>query len=310
MSYAKINLYICILKGLGHCQAWREASATRLAPRTLKTTKEARACAGLTRHGGLSKTRYNKTMKKLLVALSLLCAFALETVAQTEFHWGFKGGLNFTTYDSDADDVQARMGQWGVLCRWNIGEHFAIQPELFYARMGVRSLKKLLKAAPAHDSFSTEGSLQNEWFRIMLLTDNVQLPIIFKYYLPVDVFGGKGLNVHAGPLFSQRFDYKISTPNPEGFLQDPLLSGNGSIQYNADGSITRRYDNDLRNFARSMNQFTVHAVWGVGYDSPSGIGVDIRCQMGITPVWNSSKNHVYNSNSHDRVWALCFNYTF
>lgn len=246
-------------------------------------------------------------MKKLLLALSLVCAFALEAVAQTEFHWGFKGGLNFTTVDSDVDDFQARMGQWGFICRWNIGEHFAIQPEVFYARTGFRSLKKLIKAAPDHDTMSGEGSLQNEWFHLQLLSDNVQIPIVFKYYLPVNLFGDKGLNIHVAPLFSQRFDYKISTSDHEGVLLDPVLTGNGSPY--VDG-MPYRENNTLHNFARAQNKTQFHVLAGVGYDSPSGIGVDIRWQTGITPVWNSSKQHCYNKNSHDRIWAICFSYTF
>lgn len=249
-------------------------------------------------------------MKKLLTVLSLVCACALETAAQVEFHWGFKGGLNFTTYDSDADDFQARMGQWGLLCRWEIGEHFAIQPEVFYARMGVRALKKLINPAPQHDSFSTDGSLQNEWFRLQLLTDNVQLPILFKYYVPLNVFGGKGLNVHVGPLFSQRFDYSVSTNTPQGFLLDPKLTGDGELDFGDGVAQPRRNDNTLHNFARAQNKFTVHAVCGIGYDSPSGIGVDLRWQTGLTPVWKKNSKHNYNPNSHDRVWAICFSYTF
>ena len=239
-------------------------------------------------------------MKKLLATLSLICLFTVSSSAQTEFHWGFKGGINFTTYDSDADDVQARMGQWGVLARWNFNEHVALQTELFYARMGVRSLRKTIKWFPEDAYYTGEDNL-NQKFRLQLLTDNVQLPILVKWYLPVNLFGGHGLNVHAGPLFSQRFDYKISTSSPQGFLLDPMLGGDGSVP---------KKGNTLRSFARAQNQFTVHALFGVGYDSPSGIGVDFRCQMGITPVWDDSKSGCYNSHSHDRVWALCFNYTF
>lgn len=247
-------------------------------------------------------------MKKLLVALSLLCAVALEAVAQTQFQWGLKGGINFTTYDSDVDDVQARMGQWGVLCRWKIGDHFAIQPELFYARMGVRQLRKTIKWFPEHDAYITNEDLLNQKFYLKLLTDNVQIPVIFKYYLPVNMFGGPGLNVHAGPLFSQRFDYTIDTNCPQGYLLDPMLGGNGKLDY-VNGVSTRK-DNTIRNFARAQNQASLHMVYGIGYDSPSGIGFDIRCQMGITPVWDTDSPYCYNSHSHDRVWALCFSYMF
>lgn len=242
-------------------------------------------------------------MKKLLATLSLICLMAVSASAQVEFHWGFKGGINFTTFDSDADDAQAHMGQWGVLARWNFNEHFALQTELFYARMGVRSLRKPMYWYPEHDGALSEMDLLNKKFRLQILTDNVQLPILFKYYIPVNLFGGHGLNIHAGPLFSQRFDYKVSTSSPEGYLLDPILGGDG------DPENTKK-SNTLRSFARAQNKFTIHALWGIGYDSPSGIGVDLRYQMGITPVWDDSKRGCYNSNSHDRVIAICFCYTF
>ena len=245
-------------------------------------------------------------MKKLLATLSLICLFTVSSSAQTEFHWGFKGGINFTTYDSDADDVQARMGQWGVLARWNFNEHVALQTELFYARMGVRSLRKAIKWFPEDAYYTGEDNL-NQKFRLQVLTDNVQLPILVKWYLPVNLFGGHGLNVHAGPLFSQRFDYKISTSDHEGVLLDPALTGNGTPY--VDG-MPYRENNTINNFARAQNKTQFHIVTGIGYDSPTGIGVDIRWQTGITPVWNSSSKHCYNKNSHDRIWAICFSYTF
>ena len=244
----------------------------------------------------------NRSMKKLLATFALVCMFAVNSAAQTEFHWGFKGGINFTTYDSDVDDVQARMGQWGLVGRWKFNDNFALQTELFYARMGVRSLEKPLYWFGEHDSYYQNEDLLNKKFRLQLLTDNVQLPVIFKWYLPVNIFGGRGLNIHAGPLASIRFDYKISTSSPQGYLLDPKLGGEGSTDPNV--------NNSLRNIAHAQNKFTMHAVYGIGYDSPSGIGVDIRCQMGITPVFDSDHRYCYNSHSHDRVWAICFSYTF
>ena len=243
-------------------------------------------------------------MKKLLVALSLICMAAVETMAQIEFHWGFKGGINFTTYDSDCDDFQARMGQWGLLCRWNIGEHFAIQPEAFYARMGVRSLKKHVYHHTQEKPYHSSNYSKDVWYRdfqgnedftLNLLTDNIQEAIIFKYFLPMRNESLKGLNVHAGPLFSERFDYHISTGAELGYLADDDLN-----------QVKK-----LRWIARAQNEFTIHAVCGIGYDSPSGIGLDIRWQTGITPVWDKDSRYgQYNSHSHDRVWAVCFSYTF
>lgn len=230
-------------------------------------------------------------MRKIILAFALLCVVAVAD-AQMIFRYGFKGGLNFATYDSDADDVQCRLGQWGVLCRFEWGS-FAIQPELFYARQGVRSLERLV-IPELEGSWITE---QN--FKLMLLSDNVQLPIMLKYYLPIASL--KGINVQAGPQFSQRFDYKVSTPSEKGYLASDYLGGAMS----------------KRRFAQDMNQFTVMANMGIGFDSESGIGVDFRCSMGLTPVFKgeivdpkTGENYAYNSNSHDRVWSISFTYLF
>jgi hypothetical protein len=242
--------------------------------------------------GKLNKIyKYNIRMKKILIAFALLSAVTLAE-AQMTFRYGIKGGLNLATYDSDADDAQCRLGQWGVLCRFEFGS-FAVQPELFYARQGVRSLERNV-IPELEDSWITESD-----YKLMLLSDNVQLPIMVKYYLPIEKI--KGFNIQAGPQFSQRFDYKISSPSEKGYLGGSVLGGVMS----------------KRAFAQDMNQFTVMANMGIGFDSESGIGVDVRCSMGITPVFkgditnpHTGEKFAYNSNSHDRVWSISFTYLF
>lgn len=229
------------------------------------------------------------------------------------FHWGFKGGFNITTYDSDADDAQAHMGQWGMIIRWCFGRNrqFCAQFEAFYARMGVRSLEKPIKWFPEHDAYITGEDLLNQKFRLHLLTDNVQEAFVFKYYTPIKIAGSRGVDIQGGFLLSERFDYTISTSSPEAFLQDPVMGGDGNLQYNDDGTV-KRIDSTLRKFARGQNKFTTQWLVGIGYDNPTGIGIDLRFQQGITPVWKRSgpQDRNYNRNSHDRVWSVSFCYLF
>lgn len=247
-------------------------------------------------------------MKKTLLAIALvtstIMSFAQESTTEewttsttkskssVEFSYGVKIGLNFCTYDSDCDDVQARMGQDGILCRWRY-KNWALQPELHYARMGVRSLVKDVNKYPGiGDAPVTGGTNYSDRFMLQILTDNIQMPIMFKYYTPLFEHG---LNIQAGPMFSQRFDYHVSTSSQKGQLRDT-----------ATGQVL-----EMRNFARGQNQFTVLANFGIGYDSESGIGVDLRCSMGITPVFDKNyKYGCYNENSHDRVWSIQFTYVF
>ncbi|MCF0190443.1 MAG: PorT family protein [Marinilabiliaceae bacterium] len=219
-----------------------------------------------------------------------------------QFHFGAKIGLNLTTYDSDVDDVQARIGQMGILCRWQ-WENWAIQPEVFYSRMGVRSLEKSIKWHP-EETWRIKGQnivghddLLNEDFKIMFLTDNIQVPIMFKYYLPVSI---KGINIQAGPMISFNFDYTISSPSQHGYLNNYMF---GTHTYRS-GKVTGI--ESLRRVARDRNRVLAMANFGFGYDSKSGIGADVRMCMGLTPVFKS----LYNTKSKDRVIAVSFYYVF
>ena len=228
-------------------------------------------------------------MKKLLFIFMVFCCAATAS-AQMDFQYGFKAGLNFTTYDSDADDFQARAGQLGILCRfkWN---NFAIQPEIHYARMGVRSLNKILRDKDPK-SETTEGRPVFVRMKLKLLTDNVQMPIIFKYYPELKAL--KGLNVQAGPTLSQRFNYHVSTSECSSYVLDPQIACKNG---------------DIRAFGRDQNQFTVLWTAGLGYDSSTGIGCDLRFSQGITPVFKGEKQKAF-TNCHDRVWSIAFTYVF
>lgn len=252
-------------------------------------------------------TNRKRRMKKTLLAIALVASTIMSYAqdnntseewstksvkrgSEIEFSYGVKIGLNFCTYDSDCDDIQARMGQDGILCRWRY-KNWALQPEIHYARMGVRSLVTKVNnydgAAPV-----TNGKNYSDRFMLHLLTDNIQMPIMFKYYTPLFSYG---LNVQAGPMLSQRFNYHISTSSQKSQLRDAKT----------DQLL------ELRNIARGQNQFTVLANFGVGFDSESGIGVDLRCSMGITPVFKDDYwRGCYNSKSHDRVWSIQFTYVF
>ncbi len=213
-----------------------------------------------------------------------------------EFHYGFKIGLNFCTYSSDADDFQCRPGQYGICCRLQFGRFFALQPEVFYARQGIRSLEFIIEGhEDADDPYypnppGTPRTNDEEKYRLMLLNDCFQMPIMCKFYIP---FRLPGINIQAGPLFSQRFDYKVSSPSPASLLANPCFPEkvNRDLSKNA--------------FARDQHQATMGVNWGIGYDSDSGIGVDLRLYTGITRVFKTVNTH-----SRDRVWSISFTYMF
>ncbi len=211
-----------------------------------------------------------------------------------EFHYGFKAGLNLTTYDSDCDDFQARFGQFGILCRWQF-KNWAIQPELHYATMGVRSVEHMMRKRDNEaDTWGTDRKDAIDFrLKMKMTTKNIQMPINFKWYLPIQSL--HGINIQAGPTLSVQFNYDVSiSGSPAGLLADPAIGiANGN----------------KREFAHDMNRFTVLGNVGAGYDSPSGIGVDLRWCTGLTPVFKGEKQKAF-TNCHDRLWVIAFTYVF
>lgn len=222
-----------------------------------------------------------------------------------EFHYGFKAGMNLATYSSDSDDLQARLGQMGVVCRFQ-WQNWAIQPEIFFAKMGVRSLEHMIDWHP-EETWRLTGQyivghddLLNEDFKLQMLTSNIQMPIMFKYYLPMVQHG---INVQAGPVLSVNLDYDISSPTQKGYLANYEF---GTHVYGTSTGAQTKGIQSLRRIARDRNRVVAMAQFGAGYDSKSGIGVDVRCAMGITPVFKS----LYNTHAKDRVWSISFSYVF
>ncbi|MDO4461476.1 MAG: porin family protein [Bacteroidia bacterium] len=224
-----------------------------------------------------------------------------------EFHYGVKVGLNFTTVSSDADDIQAKVGQMGFLCRWQ-WEKWAIQPELIYSKMGVRSLEKEIQWNPdevwrlnGQDIKGHRDLMNDEDFKIGFYTKCIQVPVMFKYYAPIF---DRGLNIQAGPVLSVDLDYDISTPIQKGYLKGYYFGEREQYRSNGERRVTGV--ESMRYLGRDRNRVGALAQFGIGYDSKSGIGVDFRCAMGLTPVF---KNY-YNTNAKYRVWSISFSYVF
>lgn len=224
-----------------------------------------------------------------------------------EFHYGVKVGLNLTTVSSDADDIQAKIGQMGFLCRWQ-WEKWAIQPEIFYSKMGVRSLEKEILWNPDEvwrlDGQTIHGHadlMNDEDFKIGFYTHCIQMPVMFKYYAPIF---DRGLNIQAGPVLSVDIDYELSTPIQKGYLKGDYFGTRVQKYTNGDVRITGV--ESMRYLGRNRNRIGALTQFGFGYDSKSGIGVDFRYAMGLTPVFKD----LYNTHSKYRVWSISFSYVF
>ena len=78
-------------------------------------------------------------MKKMLI-IAAVCSLPLFAQAQ-EFHGVVKGGLNLTNlYIDEVSDEKARLGfNAGVYGQLELGEAFAIQPEILYSTKGTKA---------------------------------------------------------------------------------------------------------------------------------------------------------------------------
>lgn len=228
-------------------------------------------------------------MKQLLIALMLICCTE-AAYSQVKFNYGIKGGFNISTYSYDPDDAQLRLGQWGALCRLTfLNGSMAVQPEIIYSRQGSRSLDLLRIKHSKPEWETTTNKWFDEVFKVKITTQYVQMPIMVKYYIPKMM----GINVQAGPQVGYMFDYEISPINEYGWMASAEMGAPLST----------------RNIHRSMNYWNVALNVGAGFDSESGIGVDFRCGLGLTKVFEDGTQYA-SSNTRDRVWSLAFSYTF
>ncbi len=118
-------------------------------------------------------------MKKIALFFSMLLAIAVAANAQ-ESRIGLKTGVNFANIGGDAE-TDMRVGyHLGGFAKFQLGDKFAIQPELLYSLQG----------------FKTEGL---SFGSVTLLEEEnvnfhyVNLPVVLKLYLI------EGLNLQVGP---------------------------------------------------------------------------------------------------------------
>lgn len=128
-------------------------------------------------------------MKKTILLFAVaIFGFGISANAQESWHFGVKGGANFTNMTSDGfDDTNARTGfNLGMLAEIPVGDRFSVQPEVLYATHGTDATRSI-----AGTTYSGEYQL-----------DYIQVPVLAKFYL-ID-----GLAIEAGPSFNFLADEK------------------------------------------------------------------------------------------------------
>ena len=166
---------------------------------------------------------------KNLIFFVFIILFSTHINAQKNFHYGIKGGVNFTNLTSDYfAENNTRTGYYlGVLAEISISSKFSIQPEVLYANQGTNAKVIMLGSEPKSEEYSL---------------DYLQVPILSKVYLLPN------FSVEIGPSFNFLVNDKISDYE-SNLLNNFEFSGAIGISYKlTNGFFSNvRYNQGLSN---------------------------------------------------------------
>jgi hypothetical protein len=186
-----------------------------------------------------------KKLKKvnLFIILSLF-SISKNINAQKNFHYGIKGGFNFTNLNSDYfAENNTKTGYYlGVVAEIPISSKFSIQPEVLYANQGTNAKVLMLGSGPKSEKYSL---------------DYLQVPILSKIYLLPN------FSIEIGPSFNFLVDDKTSDYESNR-LNNLEFSGVIGISYklNNRGFANFRYNQGLSNVFDKENYLSSSKLYG------------------------------------------------
>jgi len=179
---------------------------------------------------------YNIYMKKILFSTTLLLAVCISAHAQ--FSLGIKGGVNFSSINTDNLSSSTRTGyQAGLFAR--VGGAVYLQPELYVSGTG-------------GDFHSSDNSISGH-----STFTNLNVPLLIGAR-----FGGNSLNfrIMAGPVYTSILSHNLSTSlnnayNDFGHYNNSTLGLQGGIGVDI-GAITTdlRYEGGLTKMNSDFGQ--------------------------------------------------------
>ncbi len=184
---------------------------------------------------------------------------------QPYVQFGLKGGLTIAgLYGGSSGDWDGRTGfGFGFLLRWWISDSFVIQPELLYNMKGAEYSEDYLGSP----------------LKITMEMDYLEVPILIKYYFPLD--WALKPHIFAGPSLG----FKIN---------DDLKA-----TYEGESISIPDSESDLKSYEAGL-------VFGFGLDYPLGpgeINLDIRYSPSFTAVFNSG-------DEKNSIWSFTLGYIF
>jgi hypothetical protein len=211
-------------------------------------------------------------MKKIFTLVSFI--FCLSScIAQNKdnqenqdnYVVGFKGGLNYSTFNPSNGYEALLMYNLGVFITFPITSKFSFQPELICSREGVKDPNfRLFNAYLANLSNYQIVTTGSEIIHL----DYIKIPFLAKYMIT------KGLFIEAGPQFNFNF-YPKWTVNTTG---DPIAQPLDSV-----------------------NNITISAAFGLSLVSKNGVGGFVRYNLALTPY---NQNYVTVGKSYDNVLQI------
>lgn len=205
-----------------------------------------------------SSINIKSIMYKIILCAAAFAVSAFTAQAQEKkFHFGAKGGAQFTTISGDEEDVSARIGAHvGVFAEYMINDRFSIQPEVQFSMQGCDSDVE-------EDVFGEH--YEGEWVKLNYLN----VPVMVNYHFAKV----KGLSVAAGPQV--------------GFL----LSAKQKYSIEVEG-VKTDYEDDVKDNLKSID-FGLAA--GAEYELPSHIFFGIRAYQGVLNINDMGGDKSYNA---------------
>ena len=190
--------------------------------------------------------------KTILILLILLTSTSIIIKAQNTIRFGPTFGLDFATFNGkDANqigNVGSKTGiEIGGFMNYQFAQMFALQPELYFVMKG--------------------GSGTDNGVNLTYTTNYIEIPVLLKVYVPLEVKGAIKLNGYVGPSLG--------------------INLASSVEEQANGQTQNQ---DLKNDTKSID---IGLTFGGGVSFNIGKGLmdlGLRYSLGLTTIDNSGSN--------------------
>jgi hypothetical protein len=177
--------------------------------------------------------------------LTVIILLLFVNVAKAQT-FGAKGGINFSTHTGEASEFFETRTSYvvGVFFRFPLLNEFILQPELLFSSQGA----KIAELELTDELGNPIGG-----YGAVLKLNYLNVPLLAKYYFT------ESLSIHAGPQIGY------------------LLAAKSEIK-------SQDMDDGETDIKDAYKNIDVAVVFGIGYELKTGIGFDVRYNVGLNNV--------------------------